>query len=458
MDRRIMGIETEYGVTCALASGKALTPDEVARYLFADVVAQNRSSNVFLPNGGRLYLDVGNHPEYATAECDSLPDLLAQERAGTAVMQDLVDQAQRRMSEDGVSGQVFLLKNNVDSVGNAFGCHENYLVSRATDLTVLTNVLVPFLVTRQIICGAGRIVPRRDGSAFFAVSQRAELTWEGASSATTRSRPMINTRDEPHAEAARFRRLHVIVGDSSMAESSTMVKVAAMDLVLRALEAGASVPSLMPAQISGAIRAVSTDLSGRGMYRTVEGRSVTALEVQRIYHAMVADHLAACGPARPWDHEAVTLWGDIVSALEQDEPLRVAAHVDWIAKWALLSRQAERYDLTWEDARLRQLDVLYHDINPARGLAAKLEASGVLQRWTSAEQVTDAVRRPPQTTRAALRGAFLSAAHHFRREVTADWTHLRWEGGSERSVVCQDPFASSDSRVDELIQLMERVR
>ena len=455
MDRRILGLETEYGVTCTLDGAKALTPDEVARYMFRGIVAQHRSSNVFLANGGRLYLDVGNHPEYATAECDTLPDLLAQDRAGMAIMHDLVRQAQDRMAEDGVRGDVYLFRNNVDSAGNSYGCHENYLVARTDDLHTLADALVPFLVTRQLICGAGRIVAEKDGSAQFCLSQRADVMWEGASSATTRSRPMINTRDEPHADAAAHRRLHVIVGDSNLAESSTLLKVASADLVLRALEAGARVPAVAPAHTAGAIRAVARDLTGRVTYRTADGRSVSAIEAQRAYHALAAAHLAEHGPGRPWDGQALALWDEVLTALESGRPHDVARHVDWIAKHALLTRQAARHGLAWDDPRLAQIDLLYHDIDPARGLAARLETAGALHRWTTPGDVEDAVRRPPATTRAALRGAFVAAASARRREYTVDWTHLRLDGQEGRTAICKDPFAATDSRVEHLLDLIE---
>ena len=454
MDRRILGLETEYGVTCTKDGAKALTPDEVARYMFRGIVAASRSSNVFLANGGRLYLDVGNHPEYATAECDTLPDLLAQDRAGTTLMNTLVEEAQQRMAADKVAGDVYLFRNNVDSAGNSYGCHENYLVARTADLHVLADALVGFLVTRQLICGAGRLVPNKDGGVEYCLSQRADVMWEGASSATTRSRPMINTRDEPHADAARHRRLHVIVGDSNMAESSTLLKVASADLVLRALEAGAAPPPVAPANTAAAIRAVARDLTGQATYATVAGATITAVAAQRAYHELAAAHLAEHGPSRPWDEQALALWDEILTALEAGDPARVSRHVDWIAKHALLTRQTERHALAPGDARLTQLDLLYHDIDPVRGLAARLERAGALHRWTSPEAVAHAVRRPPATTRAALRGAFIAAATEHRREYTVDWTHLRLDGNESRTAICKDPFATTDARVDALLELI----
>jgi len=237
MDRRIFGIENEYGVTCTFNGQRRLTPDEVARYLFRKVVSWGRSSNVFLANGSRLYLDVGSHPEYATPECDDVRQLVTHDKAGERIVEGLVADAQQRIADEGIAGDIYVFKNNTDSAGNSYGCHENYLVGRAGEFQRLSDILIPFLVSRQIICGAGKITATSRG-ATYCVSQRADHIWEGVSSATTRSRPIINTRDEPHADAEKYRRLHVIVGDSNMSETTTMLKVGSADLVLRMIEAG----------------------------------------------------------------------------------------------------------------------------------------------------------------------------------------------------------------------------
>src|SRR5437588_99863 len=235
MDRRIFGLENEYGVTCTFRGQRRLSPDEVARYLFRRVVSWGRSSNVFLRNGARLYLDVGSHPEYATPECDTPIDLVTHDKAGERTLEGLLMDAERRLREEGIAGDIYLFKNNTDSAGNSYGCHENYLVGRHGEFARLADILIPFLVTRQIICGAGKVLQTPRG-AVYCVSQRAEHIWEGVSSATTRSRPIINTRDEPHADAERFRRLHVIVGDSNMSETTTLLKIGTTDLVLRMID------------------------------------------------------------------------------------------------------------------------------------------------------------------------------------------------------------------------------
>src|SRR4030088_86628 len=239
MKRRIFGLENEYGLTCTLNGQRRLSPDNVARYLFEKVIPGARNANVFLENGARLYLDTGFHPEYATPECDDVSELVIHDKAGGRSVEALLHQAEKRLREDGISGNTLLFKNNTDSAGNSYGCHENYLVERDGDFTKFTDVLIPFLVTRQVYAGAGKVLQTARG-AMYCVSQRAEHIWEGVSSATTRSRPIINTRDEPHADAERFRRLHVIVGDSNMSEYTTFLKIGATSIVLRMLEEDAS--------------------------------------------------------------------------------------------------------------------------------------------------------------------------------------------------------------------------
>jgi len=200
VERRIFGLENEYGVTCTLRGQRRLSPDEVARYLFRRVVSWGRSSNVFLQNGARLYLDVGSHPEYATPECDSIYDLVVHDKAGERILEQLLASAEQRLREEGIRGVIYLFKNNTDSAGNSYGCHENYLTSRRDDLAHYAEVLIPFFVSRQIYAGAGKVLQTARG-AIYCIAQRAEHIWEGVSSATTRSRPIINTRDEPHADA-----------------------------------------------------------------------------------------------------------------------------------------------------------------------------------------------------------------------------------------------------------------
>ncbi|MFW0794769.1 Pup--protein ligase [Gordonia sp. CPCC 205515] len=452
MQRRIMGIETEFGVTCTFHGHRRLSPDEVARYLFRRVVSWGRSSNVFLQNGARLYLDVGSHPEYATAECDSLIQLINHDRAGELVLEDLLVDAEQRLADEGIGGDIYLFKNNTDSAGNSYGCHENYLVVRAGEFSRISDVLLPFLVTRQLICGAGKVL-QTPKAATFCLSQRAEHIWEGVSSATTRSRPIINTRDEPHADAEKYRRLHVIVGDSNMSEMTTLLKVGSAALVLEMIEAGVAFRDFALDNPIRAIREVSHDPTGRRPVRLAGGRQASAIDIQREYHARAVEHMTNRRPDPEMD-KVVDLWGRMLDAVESGDFSGVDTEVDWVIKRKLFQRYQDRYSMDLSDPKIAQLDLAFHDIKRGRGVFDLLSRKGLVTRLTTDEAIATAVNEPPQTTRAKLRGDFISAAQKAGRDFTVDWVHLKLNDQAQRTVLCKDPFRSVDERVDRLIASM----
>ncbi len=452
MDRRIFGIENEYGVTCTFHGQRRLSPDEVARYLFRRVVSWGRSSNVFLRNGARLYLDVGSHPEYATPECDNLVDLVVHDKAGERILEGLLVDAERRLHEEGITGDIYLFKNNTDSAGNSYGCHENYLVARHGEFSRLADVLIPFLVTRQVICGAGKVLQTPRG-AVFCVSQRAEHIWEGVSSATTRSRPIINTRDEPLGDAERFRRLHVIVGDSNMSEATTLLKVGSTDLVLRMLEAGVMFPDLTLENPIRAIREISHDITCQRRVKLADGREATALDVQREYHQKAADFVDRRG-GDATTKRVIELWGRTLDAIGSGDPGQIDREIDWATKYQWIERYRAKHDLPLSSPRVAQLDLAYHDIHRGRGLYYLLERKGLVDRVTSDVAIFEAKNVPPQTTRARLRGEFIRRAQEKRRDFTVDWVHLKLNDQAQRTVLCKDPFRSVDERVDKLIASM----
>ncbi|MGH8889495.1 MAG: Pup--protein ligase [Acidothermaceae bacterium] len=452
MQRRIFGIETEFGVTCTFHGQRRLSPDEVARYLFRRVVSWGRSSNVFLRNGARLYLDVGSHPEYATPECDNVVDLVTHDKAGERTLEGLLVDAERRLREEGIAGDIYLFKNNTDSAGNSYGCHENYLVGRQGEFGRLADVLIPFLVTRQIICGAGKVLATPRG-AVFCVSQRAEHIWEGVSSATTRSRPIINTRDEPHADAERFRRLHVIVGDSNMAETTTMLKAGSTDLVLRMIEAGVVLRDLTLENPIRAIREVSHDPTGRRKVRLANGREASALEIQEEYLTKAREFVDRRG-ADPITERVLELWERTMRAISTGDLSLVDREIDWVIKHRLIERYRAKHDLALSSPRVAQLDLAYHDVNRNRGLYYLLERRGEVERVARDLDIFEAKSVPPQTTRARLRGEFIKRAQEKRRDFTVDWVHLKLNDQAQRTVLCKDPFRAVDDRVDKLIASM----
>ncbi len=446
---RIFGLETEYGITCTLRGQRRLTPDEVARYLFRSVVAWGRSSNVFLENGGRLYLDVGSHPEFATPECDSILDVVRFDRAGDLILHDLVENAESRLHDEGIRGTIYLFKNNTDSAGNSYGCHENYLVRRATEPHDYQTSFIPFLVSRQVFAGAGKILSTPKGP-LYALSQRAEHIWEDVSSATTRSRPIINTRDEPHADAEEYRRLHVIVGDSNMNEYSTFLKVGTAACMLRMLEEDpASLRDLTLENPIRAIREISGDISCRRQVRLRNGKEMSALDLQSYF----LDCALQFGSRHGFDEletRALREWEVVLSALETD-PMVLKDRIDWVTKLDLLDRYCARHGVALDSPQSLALDLQYHDINPARGVFNKLASHGAVRTLVGHDDIVHAKSVAPSTTRAHLRGRFIRQAKAKSRDFTVDWVHLKLNEQIQRTVVCKDPFANTDERVDRLI-------
>jgi proteasome accessory factor A len=447
MERRIFGTENEYGVTCTFRGQRRLSPDEVARYLFRRVVSWGRSSNVFLENGARLYLDVGSHPEYATPECDTVYDLVVHDKAGERILEGLLKAAEARLREEGISGDIYLFKNNTDSAGNSYGSHENYLVSRYGEFGRLAEVMIPFFVTRQIFAGAGKVLQTARG-ALFCIAQRAEHIWEGVSSATTRSRPIINTRDEPHADAEKYRRLHVIVGDSNMNEWASYLKVGSTALLLRMAEEGVQIRDMTLENPIRAIREISHDTTCNRKVRLANGRELSALDMQKEY----------LDKALRWvDHrddfvlkEIASMWEHAITNLERD-PDVLDRQIDWIAKRKLIDDYRARHNLSLAHPRIALMDLAYHDVNRKRGLYYMLEARGMAERRCDEDDVIRATQQPPQSTRAKLRGEFIRAAKRKRRDFTVDWVHLKLNDQAQRTVLCKDPFRSTDERVAKLI-------
>ncbi len=449
MERRIFGLENEYGVTCTLRGQRRLSPDEVARYLFRRVVSWGRSSNVFLANGARLYLDVGSHPEYATPECDSILDLVTHDKAGERILEQLLVSAEARLREEGIRGVIYLFKNNTDSAGNSYGCHENYLTSRRDDFSHYAEVLIPFFVSRQVYAGAGKVLQTARG-AMYCIAQRAEHIWEGVSSATTRSRPIINTRDEPHADAERYRRLHVIVGDSNMSEYATFLKVGATSILLRMLEDPSFVLRDMTLENPiRAIREISHDLTGKRTVRLANGREASALDIQGEYLERAKRYAETRGLS-PLEEKALGMWEYCLNGLESD-PFKLDRECDWVIKHNLIEAYCAKHDLPLSHPKVALIDLQYHDVNRERGLFYRLQRRGTVERVTTDEAIDEAVETPPQTTRARLRGEFIRRAKERKRDYTVDWVHLKLNDQAQRTVLCKDPFKARDERVERLI-------
>lgn len=443
--QRVLGVETEYGLS-ARAGGRRLSAPEAAELLFRPVVAEHRSANAFLGNGGRLYLDVGSHPEYATPECRSARQVLVAERAGDELVARLAARASELAAEQGTDVRFRLFKNNVDSFGNSYGCHENYLVSRELDLVGAVDLLTPFLVTRQVLCGSGRL---QRGE--FRISQRADHLHDQLSALTTRARPLVNTRDEPLADPARFRRLHVLAGDSNLAEPSALLKVGTMAAVLELVDRpegpDARLAALRLADPGAALRQVARD--PWALLDLADGRRLSAVDLQRA-HLDLAGEQAEPGVAE--------LWTDVLDALAAHEPERVADTVEWVAKRRLLEEFRHRHHLATDDPRLAQLDLAFHELGGPFGL---LEASGAVRRLTDPEDVQRALAEPPTGTRAVARSAFLEAVRRRGLRHTVHWQTCTVydlpdaEGRpSDRTVLLADPLATHSAELDALLAAM----
>ena len=360
-------------------------------------------ANLILTNGARLYVDHA-HPEYSSPEITNPRDAVLWDRAGMEIMADAAEAATR-------SGPftIQLYKNNTDNKGASYGCHENYLMRRSTPFTDIVRDLTPFFVTRQVFAGAGRVGRGQEGKeAGFQLSQRADFFEVEVGLETTLKRPIINTRDEPHADPERHRRLHVIVGDANLAEAATYLKMGSTSLVLAIIEAGGLSAELTLADPVREIHAVSHDTTLQHRLTLRDGRRLTALEIQRAYleaAAELAESQAVAG-VDAQTADILARWDRVLVDLAED-PRLAADRVDWAAKLSLLDGYRRRDSLGWDSARLELVDLQYADIRASRGLALKLEASGRLERLTSVEDVTRAREFAPTDTRAYFRGECL---------------------------------------------------
>ena len=310
-------------------------------------------------------------------------------------------------------------------------------------------MLIPFLVSRQVYAGAGKVIQTARG-AMYCISQRAEYIWEGVSSATTRSRPIINTRDEPHADAERYRRLHVIVGDSNMSETATFLKVGACSILLRMLEDPTVVLRDMTLENPiRAIREISHDMTCRRKVRLANGREVSALDIQSEYLQRAIRYAESRGLS-PLEDMALKMWERALTTIERD-PLELDRECDWVIKYKLIEAYRAKHDLPLSHPKVALMDLQYHDVNQERGLFYKMQRRGMVDRICTDEEIDEAVDTPPQTTRAKLRGEFVRKAKERKRDYTVDWVHLKLNDQAQRTVLCKDPFRFEDDRVDKLI-------
>ncbi|HTP25455.1 MAG TPA: depupylase/deamidase Dop [Anaeromyxobacteraceae bacterium] len=406
----------------------------------------NRAINKVLPNGGRLYVD-GAHPEYSTPETTNARDLVLFEKAGERIFDRCREAANRKLSPP---QQLVLYKNNTDGKGNSYGYHENYLMSRRVPFEKLVECLTTFLVTRIIFCGAGKVGAENGTDACeYQISQRADFFETLIGLDTMAKRPIINTRDEPHADEEKYRRLHVIVGDSNMSEVTTYLKVGTTAIVLAMVEDGVIRKDLALEDPVRAIKEISHDTSCRRKVRLKRGKEFSAIELQREYLELALEYYATA-EASPQVSDLLERWQGVLGRLAED-PMSCARELDWVIKKELIASYMGRKGIGFDDQRISMLDLQYHDIRRDRGLYNALCRQGHVDRLFTDEEIDDATLTPPQTTRAKIRSDFIKFANERNKSYDVGWSYLKLNDRYQRTILCKDPFKPTDPRVEEMI-------
>jgi Pup amidohydrolase len=402
--------------------------------------------NVILPNGSRFYVDHA-HPEYSSPECSNPRDLVIWDKAGERILEDSIAAARAIVPE---GETVFIYKNNSDGKGNSYGCHENYLVDRQTPFPLLVKHLIPFFVSRQVFCGAGKVGAENGAEQIdYQISQRADFFEVEVGLETTFKRPIINTRDEPHADPEKYRRLHVIVGDANMAELSTYLKVGTTALLLKMIEDDFITDDLSLAEPVRAMRLVSHDPACREVIEQSDGRKLTAVELQWEYFRL-AKKYAQDVESEDWTEDVLDRWEGVLEGLEGD-PLSLSKQLDWVAKLSLMEAYRERDGLDWDAPKLRMIDLQYHDVRRPRSLYWKLAESGKIERLVSDGEIEHAVDHPPEDTRAYFRGECLRRFSD--AIVAASWDSLIFDSGDEplRKVPTIEPTRGTRAHVSRIL-------
>jgi Pup amidohydrolase len=486
---KVMGIETEYGITVQNAhdfnpvlASSVLINSYVAQELrrirwdyeeesplrdargFETVAPAEAPSdedlglaNVILTNGARYYVDHA-HPEYSTPECTNPRDLVIHDKAGERILERSI----ARATQAAPAGQrVLVYKNNTDNKGVSYGTHENYLVDRAVPFPRIVKDIIPHFVSRQIYCGAGLLGGTDEVP--YQISQRADFFEVEVGLETTLKRPIVNTRDEPHADPEKYRRLHVIIGDANMSEVATYMKAGVTAIVLMMIEDEAVTEEFALDNPVQALRAISHDLSCKRTVRLKDGRAVRAVDIQWGYHEMASKYFARHDmPA--WAADVLVRWEEILTSLEQD-PMSLERQLDWVAKLTTLSSYRDKHGLEWNDPKLQLLDLQYHDVRQDKGIAHLLVRNGKLERLVDEQEIQRAVDVPPSDTRAYFRGRCLA---QFPNQVAAaSWDSVIFDLGADtlQRIPMHEPLRGTEETTKELldscrtaVELIEKIR
>ncbi len=406
-------------------------------------------ANVILPNGARYYVDHA-HPEYSTPECATPRELVVHDKAGERILERSLRELERILPP---GQRVAIYKNNSDGKGNSYGTHENYLVDRRTPFSSIVRDLTPFLVSRQVFTGAGKLGAEAPwderGKVLYQISQRADFFETEVGLETTLKRPIINTRDEPHADPDKYRRLHVIVGDANLSEVQIYLKVGTTALVLKMIE-DEFLPDLTLANPVAALHQVSRDLTCTVQLGLADGRRLSPIQLQWEYLERARKYVEQ-EDATPENLDIVRRWEAVLAALEED-PLSLHRELDWVAKYRLLEGYRERDGLAWTDPKLRLIDLQYHDVRRERGLYHRLAAGGKVERLVSEEEIEHAVMHPPEDTRAYFRGRCI--ARFPDAIAAASWDSLIFDTGAEalQRVPMREPLRGTRRHVERLLE------
>jgi proteasome accessory factor PafA2 len=400
------------------------------------------SINKVLTNGARYYLDHA-HPEYSTPECATLRDLIRYEKAGERIL----DQSRSIAEQSLVSGrQILIYKNNSDHKGNSYGYHENYLLDRNTPFRLIVEQLTPFVVTRQIFCGAGKVGAENSTEPVsYQISQRADFFETEVGLDTMVKRPLINTRDEPHASRDKYRRLHLIIGDANMSEYALYLKAGTTAIVLGMIEDQYLPRSFTLRDPVATLKAISRDLTCRKPIMLDDGSTITPVELQWEY-LRLAEQYCSRLPDGMWAFDVIEKWEYVLHHLEGD-PWRLNRELDWVMKWRLLTSYMDRHGEDWESARVMMLDLQYHDVRRDKGLYYLLERNGDVERIVTDEEIDTAIDAPPEDTRAYMRGMCLKK---FRSQVfSVNWDSLAFnlEEGDIKRIALDDPLQGTKSHI-----------
>ena len=405
-------------------------------------------ANVILPNGARYYVDHA-HPEYSTPECASPRQLVVHDKAGERVLERSLTELHHVLPP---GQRIAIYKNNSDGKGNSYGTHENFLVDRGTPFGIIVRDLTPFLVSRQIYTGAGKLggeAPSDDRDRHrYQLSQRADFFEAEVGLETTLKRPIINTRDEPHADPDKYRRLHVIVGDANMSEVATYLKLGTTSIVLKMIE-DEYLPDLTMANPVAALHEVSRDLSCTARLHLADGRRLKAVEIQWEYLERARKYVEQEDDTRD-NRDVLQRWENVLSALESD-PLSLQRELDWVAKYRLLESYRERDGLAWSDPKLRLIDLQYHDVRTDKGLYYRMAATGKVDRLVSDREIELAIMEPPEDTRAYFRGRCI--ARYPDAIAAASWDSMIFDTGKEalQRIPMREPLRGTREHVAGLL-------